>query len=485
MRILRRGHRHLEAETLSEYLDGRLSGPAASRVEEEAASCPNCREELESLRFTVGSLRSMPQVVSRRDFTLAGAPAGHKGSHGTRSATPLRMPGWVYVGAAAAAVLVVALLLSGDLPDLVSPGSSPVEEQVFSDAAATAMEIAPLGAQGGDTAVEGENMPAAATSAPLAMAESASAPDERPVDMEIAASRDAKARTGPTPAPVAAAGEPDAGRMEAARAATLTHAVEAATEKSAESEPPTMATVSPSPTTPPPTTATPIAMAAVQEIPATSAAEGEMVAKEVVEGKYRSDPFLTPSPIVSGAVGASGHTDVPASKPGLAADTRPETAVREVMPTLETLDASPASTPMPSQVATTLPSPTRTPAQVEKLETRGPRPTVTAAPAAAAAKEGPRPAKPGQTVEPTSTAPAMANRQPIPTPDLPMVTTGRNERMAGAVATPEPVSRDSTEALSSHTGTYWPVLLGLGAALMAVLLTALAISAKLYRRRNR
>ena len=479
MRILRRGHRHLEAETLSEYLDGRLSEPAASRVEEEAASCPDCREELESLRFTVGSLRSMPQAVPRRDFTLAGAPTANEESHGTRSATPFRMPGWVYVGAAAA-VLVVALLLSGDLRDLVSPGGSPVEEQVFSDAAATAKEIVPLGTLAGDAAVEGEDMSAAATSAPLAMAESASAPDERPVDGK-AASGDAKPRTGPTPAPVAAAGEPDAGRIEPARAATLTHAMEASTEKSPKSEPPIMAAVSPSPATPPPTAVTPVEMAAVQEIPATSAAEGDIAAKEVVKGTYRSDPPVTPSPIVSGAVRASGHADVPASKSGMAVDTGPVTAVREVTPTLEILDASPAYMPVPSQVATTLPRPTLTPARLEKLETKGPMPTVTAAPAAAAVKEGPRPARLDQTVDPTSAAPAMAGRQPIPTPDNPMATTGRNETMAGVVATPEPVSTDSTEAPPSHTAAYWAtVLLGL----VTVLLTALVIRSKLHKRRN-
>ncbi len=482
MRILRRGHRHLEAETLSEYLDGRLSEAAASRVEEEAASCPDCREELESLRFTVGSLRSIPQAVPRRDFTLAGAPTAHEGSHGTRLVTPFRMPGWVYVGAAAAAVLVVALLLSGDLSDLVSPGSSPVEEQAFNDAAATAMEIAPLDTLAGDAAVEGEDMSAAATSAPLAMAESASAPDERLVDMEVE-SGDAKPRTGATPAPVAAAGEPEAGRIEPERAATPTHAMEASTEKSPESEPPIMATVSPSPTTPPPTAVTPVAMAAVQEIPATSAAESDIAAKEVVKGStYRSDPPVTPSPVVSESVRATGHADLPASKSGMAVDTGPVTAVREVTPSLEILDASPASTPVPSQAATTLPRPTLTPAQVEKLETKGPMLTVTAAPAAAAVKEGPGPTRSDHTAEPTSTAPAMASQQPIPTPDLPTATTGRNETMAGVVATPEPVSTDSTEALSPHTAAYWAtVLLGL----VTVLLTALVIRAKFYRRRNR
>ena len=483
MRILRRGHRHLKPETLSEYLDGRLGSPAASSVEEEIARCPECREELDSLRFTVGNLRSMAQAVPRRDFTLAGAPTAHEGSHGTRSVMPLRMPGWVYVGAAAAAVLAVALLLSGDLPGLVSPGSSPFEEQEFSDAAATVMEIAPLGTRGGDTAVEGEDMSAAATSATLAMAESAPDPDERPVDMKIAASWDEKPQNGPTPASVAAAGEPDAGR-EATRAATLSYAVEAAAEKSPESEPPIMATVAPSPITTPPTAVTPVAMAAVQEILATSAADGDIAAKEVVKETYRSDPHVAPSPIDSTAVRAGSHADTPMSKSALTADTRPGTAVREVAPTLEILDASPAFTPAQSQATTTMPGPTPTPAQVEKLETKGPTLAVTAAPAVAA-NEGPHPTRPYDTAESTSTAPAMASQQPILTPDLPMVTTGRSETMVDAEATPEPVSRNSTEALSPRTGVHWPMLLGFSAALMAVLLTALAISAKLYRRRNR
>ena len=484
MRILRRGHSHLKPETLSEYLDGRLGGPAASKVEEEAASCPECREELDSLRFTVGSLRSMAQAVSRNDFALEGAPPEYEGYQKTWPATPFRMPGWVYMGAAAAAVLVVALLLSGDLLGLVSPGSSPIEEQAFSDAAATAMEIAPLGTRGGDTAVEGEDMSAAA-SAPLAMAESAPGPDERPVDMKIAASGDAKPGNGPTPAPVAAAGEPDAGRMEATRAATLTHAVEAATEKSPESEPPIMVTVALSPITQTPTAVTPVAMAAMQGISATSPVEGDIVAKEEVKETYRSDPPVTPSPIDVTAITASGHADLSMSKSSSATDTGQGTAVREVTPPLEMPDASPAFTPAQSRITTTPPGPTPTPAQVEKLETKGPTLAVATAPAVAKTKEGIRPTRPGPMDKSTSAGPALIGQSPISTPELAIITTMKGDQTAGSEIVPEPVSPDSAESPSSRTGAYWPVLLGLGAALMAVLLTALVISAKTYRRRNR
>ena len=475
MRILRRGHRHIKTETLSEYLDGRLSGPAASRVEEEADGCPECREELDSLRFTVSSLHSMAQVAPRRNFTLANAPPAYEVSLGVRSATPLRMPGWVYVGAAAAAVLVIGLILSGNLPGLISSARSPVEEQTLGDAPATAMEIAPLGGQVGDRSEDGKGMSAAATSAPLAMAESAPAPD------------DAKPHMGPTPASVAAAGEPDAGRMEATRATTLTHAVEAATEKSPQSEASmvaTVATVPPSPTAPPPTAVTPVAMAARQERPATSAVEDNMVAKEAVKEIYRSNPPFSPSPIDSAAVRASGHTDAQVNKSAMPTDTRPGTAVREVTPTLEILGASPASTLVPSQVATTLPKATATPAQVEKLETKESMLTVTAVPAVATTSDGPRPAGPDPTAESTSVAVAMTSQPSIPTPELAITTSMKSQKTADSEVAEEPLSPDSAEPPSSATGALLPTLALLGVALAMALIAAVVISSRLSRRRK-
>ena len=472
MRILRRGHRHINTETLSEYLDGRLSGSAASRVEEEADGCPECREELDSLRFTVSSLHSMAQVAPLRTFTLADAPPAYEESQGARSATPLRMPGWVYVGAAAAAVLVIGLILYGNLPGLISPASSPVEEQALSHAPATAVEIAPLGGQVGDRSEDGKDMSAAATSAPLAMAESAPAPD------------DAKPQTRPTPASVAAAGEPDVGRMEATRATTLTHDVEAATEKSPQSESSMLATISPSPTAPPPAAVTPIAMAARQEMPATSAVEDNMVAKEVVKEIYRSDPPVTPSPSDSAAVGASSPADAQVNKSAMPTDTRPGTAVREVTPTLEILGASPTSTLVPSQVVTTLPKATPTPAQVEKLETKESMPTVTDVPAVAATSDGPRPAGSDPAAESTSVAVAMTSQPFIPTPELAVTTSMKSQNTAGSEVAPEPDSPDSAEIPLSSTGALLPALALLGVALAVVLTAAVVIRTRLSRRRK-
>ena len=63
MNILRLPHKHLNPETLAEYLDGRLAGTAMAQVNQRLTSCATCREELDSLRTTVSLLKQLPQVV--------------------------------------------------------------------------------------------------------------------------------------------------------------------------------------------------------------------------------------------------------------------------------------------------------------------------------------------------------------------------------------------------------------------------------------
>jgi anti-sigma factor RsiW len=57
-------------EMLSPYIDGELAPDGLLIVESHIKSCKACREEYDSLRKTVGLLRHMPDVESKRSFTI-------------------------------------------------------------------------------------------------------------------------------------------------------------------------------------------------------------------------------------------------------------------------------------------------------------------------------------------------------------------------------------------------------------------------------
>lgn len=140
-------HQHINPQVLSEYLDGRLQGAARDRVARRLASCAVCREELESLLATVGLLRQVPVAAPLRSFTMAAPPAPLAASlrrvgSGRAPLTegklqrvrhaplPLRMPPWVYAGAASVAVLVLAIVVSADATGLLAPETQPATRQV-------------------------------------------------------------------------------------------------------------------------------------------------------------------------------------------------------------------------------------------------------------------------------------------------------------------------------------------------------------------
>ena len=128
MRILGRNHSHIKPETLSEFLDGRLTGAAAAKVERRVLECAECEEELDSLGSTVGILRSVEDTAPRRSFVLDAPPQVRtERAPGHRSQISL-IPQWVYAGAAAMAALVLAVLVSADVTGLLSPGFARVEQ---------------------------------------------------------------------------------------------------------------------------------------------------------------------------------------------------------------------------------------------------------------------------------------------------------------------------------------------------------------------
>ena len=101
-------HRHLKPETLSEFLDGRLSTADRERVDRAIQSCGSCTEELASLRSTVSLLQSLPELAATRSFVMAAPPPM---VIPFRPAAPLRLPNWAYAGAASLAALAFLLTI--------------------------------------------------------------------------------------------------------------------------------------------------------------------------------------------------------------------------------------------------------------------------------------------------------------------------------------------------------------------------------------
>ena len=139
MWTLTRRHRHLKPDTLAEYMDGRLGATARTRVDQQLASCGDCREELEELRATVSLLRQLPTEPVPHSFSMPAPPVE---PISPRASAPLRVPQWVYAGAASAAVVVLAVLVSADATGLLEPATPRVagETAVEADLATAATD---------------------------------------------------------------------------------------------------------------------------------------------------------------------------------------------------------------------------------------------------------------------------------------------------------------------------------------------------------
>lgn len=136
-------------EDLSSYLDGRLAPPERARVEEHLVACGRCRQELEELRTVVRALRGLSQVPVPRSFRLSPAQV--------EAAPAAARPTWAYgaLGAAsAAATIIFAVLLSGDL--LTTDG---LDEAITPEGGPPA---ALMGRQAEEAAEAGEGLPAEA-----------------------------------------------------------------------------------------------------------------------------------------------------------------------------------------------------------------------------------------------------------------------------------------------------------------------------------
>ena len=258
MLIFKRGHTHINQDDLSEYLDGRLSGTAAARIDRRLTECASCRQDLDALRSTVSLLQQMPELTLPRSFIMPGPPPAPVA---LRPPAPLRMPQWVYSGAAATAALVFAILVSADATGLLAPKLTAQPEataqalraapegfqQEASDGAAGAIEMAAPQAPVVNEAISAEKGFSVAVTRETEVAEAeAEAPTLRQaaVPPQTAAKVEAQADTSAA-APVAAMAAPEMKKAVESKlalpppvAATATTAVEeVATSKVAQPQP--------------------------------------------------------------------------------------------------------------------------------------------------------------------------------------------------------------------------------------------------------
>ena len=209
MWTIRRNHQHIKPETLTEYMDGRLGAGALVRADRQLASCEACRDELESLWSTVVMLRQLPTEAPRRSFTMVAPPPELVRA---RPLPPLRLPQWVFAGAASVAAIVLAVLVSADATGLLAPGGrldSPEAAAPVLSQRAPESALADAGdrSKATDGQASGQALPAAApllTDAPAAAAAERAAPKPEPLAMAAEAPVAAEAEGDePSPAPLA------------------------------------------------------------------------------------------------------------------------------------------------------------------------------------------------------------------------------------------------------------------------------------------
>jgi hypothetical protein len=118
------GNRHIKGPVLTEYLDSYLSPARREKVEAHLGVCPRCRQEADSLRSTISTLRSVFQAQPQRSFVFRNAPDLTPYTPPARA----RVPTWAAGLAASAAVLALVTVVSIDiLGGLSSSGNKPVD----------------------------------------------------------------------------------------------------------------------------------------------------------------------------------------------------------------------------------------------------------------------------------------------------------------------------------------------------------------------
>ena len=343
---LRQSHKHINQETLSEHLDGRLQGRDLERVEKQLGECDACRLEREELQATVAMMRQLPMETPRRSFVMTAPPPEPARA---RPALVLRAPNWVYAGAASVAALALAVTVSVDATGGLS--SDPLRRDVAVTALAPAPTSEPVTVTSG-AAAESTSVTQDVGTVPPSLAAAAATPatSDTTVQGIPAGAGAATLESAVLPLATAAPVESFGGAGGGIPVATSEPAVEG---QDAGSAPPSLAAAAP---TPPPSETT------VQEETAgagagspapTQVTTDQRVEEEPTEGgaaggapalEYATTPLATPTPVVSAVMAAedSGETIIESAdaEPTLTA-VAPETAqIREPRSTTGAGDTS-------------------------------------------------------------------------------------------------------------------------------------------------
>ena len=129
--------RHRRARALlSSYIDGEVSAAEARRVEEHAAGCSVCRDEIESLRTTVDLVRALPELEPPRSFELTRLPDEEPGA---------AFGVWAPRLATSVAGLLLVALLAGDFTGALTQTGG-FDEEAAPESAMTQVFEAPAAA---------------------------------------------------------------------------------------------------------------------------------------------------------------------------------------------------------------------------------------------------------------------------------------------------------------------------------------------------
>lgn len=282
-------------EALPEYQDARLSLDERRKVERHLEVCSICREELSSLRQTVGLLKRVPMESPRRVFTLGEAP------YTAPAPQRIKLPTWAYGAATSVAVMLFALVLSADLGGLLA------QDAAVPDQAARAEETSLVPT----TTPQSTTVTDLATQEPQ-QEERGPTPSDGRLERAIVAPTSTPAAT-PIPTPQAEATSKEA-------------------KETAELDTATLPTVSPSPTTTPHSVPIPAPIVATASTPSPAATPA-------------STPVQIAAPAPTGTPSPAGTPTPPAPTPSPTPTSPPITP----SPT-----PSPAATPAPPAAASDL-----------------------------------------------------------------------------------------------------------------------------------
>ncbi len=214
---------HIAPEQLSAYLDGEVTAEERVLIEAHLQTCEVCRADVESLRWTVGLVRTLPSVEVPHPFYVREADLAPKPQPAPERLPWARLAGLFRVLSYASAVSFVLLLIVtvwSLVPGFTRSAALPegAETRVFQQEvpAAPGQKVAaePLAAEESraplarETAVEGEEVRPAAV-----------APEKAPED------EGAEQGGRPQPQPTVAPSQPD---VEAQATATVETAVKGA-----------------------------------------------------------------------------------------------------------------------------------------------------------------------------------------------------------------------------------------------------------------